>query len=38
MKINVQNSSGKIVESINLDVGVFNVEMNHSVVRQAVLT
>ena len=38
MKIDVQNSSGKIVESINLDRKIFNIEMNTSVVRQAVLS
>ena len=38
MKIDVQNSSGKVVESINLDRKIFNIEMNTSVVRQAVLS
>ena len=38
MKIDVQNSSGKVVESIKLDSNVFNVEMKASVVRQAVLS
>ena len=38
MKIDVQNSSGKVVESINLDSKIFNIEMNTSVVRQAVLS
>ena len=37
MKIDVQNSSGKVVESIKLDSNVFNIEMKSSVVRQAVL-
>jgi len=38
MKIDVQNSSGKVVESINLDVNIFNIEIKSSVVRQAVLS
>ena len=38
MKIDVQNSSGKVVESIKLDSNIFNVEMKASVVRQAVLS
>ncbi len=38
MKIDVQNSSGKVVDSISLDKKIFNIEVNHSVVRQAVLS
>ncbi len=38
MKINVQNSSGKVVESIKMDNNIFNIEINSSVVRQAVLS
>ena len=38
MKINVQNSSGKVVESIKLDSNIFNIEINSSVVRQVVLS
>ena len=38
MKIDVQNSSGKVVESIKLDSNIFNIEMKSSVVRQAVLS
>tara|TARA_A100001234_G_scaffold210468_1_gene210227 strand:- start:30 stop:653 length:624 start_codon:yes stop_codon:yes gene_type:complete len=38
MKINVQNSSGKVVESIKMDNSIFNIEINSSVVRQAVLS
>ena len=38
MKIDVQNSSGKVVESIKLDSNIFNVETKASVVRQAVLS
>jgi len=38
MKINVQDSSGKIVESIKLDSNIFNIEVNSSVIRQAVLS
>ena len=38
MKIDVQNSSGKVVDSINLDSHIFNTVMNRSVVRQAVLS
>jgi len=38
MKIDVQNSSGKVIESIKLDTNIFNVELNPSVVRQAVLS
>ena len=38
MKIDVQNSSGKVVESIKLDSKIFNIEINPSVVRQAVLS
>tara|TARA_Y100000591_G_scaffold322118_1_gene338028 strand:- start:146 stop:769 length:624 start_codon:yes stop_codon:yes gene_type:complete len=38
MKIDVQNSSGKVIESIKLDSNIFNIEINPSVVRQAVLS
>ena len=38
MKIDVQNISGKVVDTINLDKKIFNIEMNTSVVRQAVLS
>tara|TARA_B100000287_G_scaffold428241_2_gene479315 strand:- start:305 stop:928 length:624 start_codon:yes stop_codon:yes gene_type:complete len=38
MKIDVQNSSGKVVESVNIDENIFNVEIKPSVVRQAVLS
>ena len=38
MKIDVQNCSGKVIESIKLDTNIFNVELNPSVVRQAVLS
>ena len=38
MKINVQDSSGKVVESIKLDTNIFNIKVNSSVVRQAVLS
>ena len=34
MKIDVQNSSRKVVDSINLDSHIFNTVMNRSVVRQ----
>tara|TARA_B100001564_G_scaffold261375_1_gene223124 strand:- start:3185 stop:3808 length:624 start_codon:yes stop_codon:yes gene_type:complete len=38
MKIDVQNSSGKVVDSVNLDSNIFNIDVNPSVVRQAVLS
>ena len=38
MKIDVQNSSGKVIESIKLDGNIFNIKMKTSVVRQAVLS
>ena len=38
MKIDVQNISGKVVESIKLDSNIFNIEVNDAVVRQAVLS
>ena len=38
MKIDVQDNLGKVVESIKLDSNVFNIEVNFSVVRQAVLS
>jgi len=38
MKIDVQDSFGKVVETVKLDSSVFNIEMNSSVVRQAVLS
>ena len=37
MKIEVHNSSGKVVDSIDIDSNVFDVKLNPSVVRQAVL-
>ena len=33
MKIDVQNSSGKVVETMKLDKKIFNVELNSSVVK-----
>ena len=38
MQIDVQNISGKVVETIKLDKNVFNVKLNPAVVRQAVLS
>ena len=38
MKIDVHNSSGKVVETIKLDGKVFKTEMNSAIVRQAVLS
>ena len=38
MKVDVQNISGKVVDSIKLDEKVFNVEQKLGVVRQAVLS
>ena len=38
MKIDVQDSFGKVVESIKLDSNIFNIEVNSSAVRQAVLS
>ena len=38
MKIDVQNSTGQVVESMNLDSKIFNIEVNPSVVRQAALS
>jgi large subunit ribosomal protein L4 len=37
MKIEVHNSSGKVVDSIDIDNNIFDVELNPSVIRQAVL-
>ena len=37
MKIEVHNNSGKVVDSIDIDSSVFDVTLNPSVVRQAVL-
>jgi large subunit ribosomal protein L4 len=37
MKIEVHNNSGKVVDSIDIDSNVFDVKVNPSVVRQAVL-
>ena len=37
MKIEVHNNSGKVVDSVDIDSSVFDVELNPSVVRQAVL-
>ena len=38
MKIDVQDRSGKVVESIKLDSNIFNIKVNSSVIRQAVLS
>ncbi len=38
MNVDVQNSSGKVVESISLDSKIFKISINTSVVRQAVLS
>ena len=38
MKIDVQDSFGKVIESIKLDSHIFNIKVNSSVVRQAVLS
>ena len=38
MKIDLLNNSGKIVDSISVDDGIFKVDLNTSVVRQAVLS
>ena len=38
MKIDVHNNSGKVVDSIDIDSSVFGVELNPSVIRQAVLS
>ena len=38
MKIEVHNNSGKVVDSIDIDSNVFGVELNPSVIRQAVLS
>ena len=38
MKIDVQDSFGKVVESIKLDSNIFDIKVNSSVVRQAVLS
>ena len=37
MKIEVHNNSGNVVDSIDIDNNVFDVELNPSVIRQAVL-
>jgi large subunit ribosomal protein L4 len=37
MKIEVHNNSGKVVDSIDIDSNVFDVKLNPSVIRQAVL-
>ena len=37
MKIEVHNNAGKVVDSIDIDNNVFDVELNPSVIRQAVL-
>ena len=34
MKIDLLNNSGKIVDSISVDDGIFKVDLNTSVVRQ----
>jgi large subunit ribosomal protein L4 len=38
MKIEVHNNSGKVIDSIDIDSNVFGVELNPSVIRQAVLS
>ena len=38
MKIEVHNNSGKVIDSIDIDNNVFGVELNPSVIRQAVLS
>ena len=38
MKIDVRNISGKVVDSLKLDKDIFNIELNLSVVRQAILS
>jgi large subunit ribosomal protein L4 len=37
MKIEVYNNSGKVVDSIDIDSNIFDVKLNPSVIRQAVL-
>ena len=37
MKIEVHNNSGKVVDNINIDSNIFDVDLNPSVIRQAVL-
>jgi large subunit ribosomal protein L4 len=37
MKIEVHNNSGKVVDSIDIDSNIFDVKLNPSVIRQAVL-
>ena len=37
MKIEVHNNAGKVVDNIDIDNNVFDVELNPSVIRQAVL-
>ncbi len=38
MKIDIHSSAGKKVDSINLKDKIFNIDFNHSVVRQAILS
>tara|TARA_Y100000022_G_scaffold182290_1_gene175617 strand:+ start:390 stop:1013 length:624 start_codon:yes stop_codon:yes gene_type:complete len=38
MKIDIYNISGKVVDKMTTDVKVFNVELNPSLIRQAVLS
>ena len=38
MKIEVHNNSGKVIDSIDIDGNVFGVDLNPSVIRQAVLS
>ena len=38
MKIEVHNNAGKVIDSIDIDGSVFGVELNPSVIRQAVLS
>ena len=37
MKIEVHNNSGKVVDNIDIDSNIFDVDLNPSVIRQAVL-
>ena len=38
MKIDIQNNLGEVIETVKLNGQVFNVELNSSVIRQAVLS
>ena len=37
MKINIQSIKGDVVDKVNADEKIFKVELNRSVIRQAVL-